>query len=65
MHIDERRVLNIRDLGQARRTFSGQLRESMRKESEEFFAHVLRENRPATELLTARYTYLNEPLAEW
>ncbi|MCG8601036.1 MAG: DUF1592 domain-containing protein [Verrucomicrobiales bacterium] len=65
VHIDERRVLNIRDLGQARRTFSGRLRESMRKESEEFFAHVLRENRPATELLTARYTFLNEPLAEW
>jgi hypothetical protein len=37
----------------------------MRMESEEFFAHVLRENRPATELLTANYTYLNEPLAEW
>lgn len=63
--IDERRVLNIRDLGEARRTFSGRLRESMRKESEEFFAHVLRENRPATELLTARYTYLNETLANW
>lgn len=65
IHIDERRVLNIRDLGEARRTFSGRLRESMRKESEEFFAHVLRENRPATELLTARYTYLNETLANW
>lgn len=65
IHIDERRVLNIRDLGEARRRFSGRLRESMRKESEEFFAHVLRENRPATELLTARYTYLNETLANW
>ena len=37
----------------------------MRLESEEFFAHVLRENRPATELLNANYTFLNEPLAEW
>lgn len=65
IHIDERRILNIRDLGEARRTFNGRLRESMRRESEEFFAHVLRENRPATELLTARYTFLNESLAEW
>jgi hypothetical protein len=65
INIDERRVLNIRDLGEARRTFSGRLRESMRKESEDFFGHILRENRPATELLTARYTFLNETLAEW
>lgn len=65
IHIDERRVLNIRDLGEARRSFSGRVRESMRLESEEFFAHILRENRPAAELLTAKYTFLNEPLAEW
>lgn len=65
MHIDARRVLNIKDLGDARREFNGRLRQSMRRESEEFFAHVLRENRPATELLTADYTFLNEPLAKW
>ncbi|MEM9018214.1 MAG: DUF1588 domain-containing protein, partial [Verrucomicrobiota bacterium] len=65
VHIDERRILGIRDLGEARRTFSGRLRESMRKESEEFFGHVLRENKPATELLTANYTFVNETLAEW
>lgn len=30
-----------------------------------FFAHILRENRPASELLTANYTFLNETLANW
>jgi len=65
VHIDARKVLDIRDFGKARRTFNGRLRRSMRQESEAFFAHVLRENRPATELLMADYTFLNEPLAEW
>lgn len=65
IHIDERRILNEKDLGTARRIFNGRLRQSMQKESEEFFAHILRQNRPATELLIANYTFLNEPLAEW
>ncbi|MDF1824966.1 MAG: DUF1592 domain-containing protein [Verrucomicrobiales bacterium] len=65
MNIDERRVLNISDLNEARRTFSLRLRASMRKESEYFFAHILKENRLATELLTANYTFLNEVLADW
>ncbi|MEC5125651.1 DUF1592 domain-containing protein [Verrucomicrobiales bacterium BCK34] len=63
--IDERKILNEKDLGKARRIFNGRLRDSMKSESEMFFAYVLRENRPATELLTANYTFLNEPLAEW
>ncbi len=63
--LDERRILNEKDLGKARRIFNGRLRESMKAESEKFFAHILQNNRPATELLTAKYTFLNEPLAEW
>ena len=62
---DERRILGERDLGKARKIFNGRLRQSMRLESEAFFAHVLHENRPATELLTASYTFLNETLADW
>jgi hypothetical protein len=62
---DERRILGEKDLGKARNIFNGRLRQSMRLESENFFAHVLRENRPATELLTANYTFLNETLANW
>lgn len=65
LHIDARRVLGTRDLREANRAFSGRLRDSMKKESEEFFAYVLRENRPATELLTANYTFLDETLANW
>ncbi|MDF2376149.1 MAG: DUF1592 domain-containing protein [Verrucomicrobiales bacterium] len=65
VHIDERRVLNIKDLGEARRTFSGRLRQAMRKESENFFDYILKNNKPATDLLTANYTFLDETLAEW
>ncbi|HRQ87520.1 MAG TPA: DUF1592 domain-containing protein [Bacteroidia bacterium] len=65
LNFNERALLGEKDLEVARRIFNGQLRRSMRLESEEFFAHILRENRPAAELLTAGYTYLNEPLAEW
>jgi len=63
--LDERKILNEKDLGKARRIFNGRLRDSMKSESETFFAHILLNNRPATELLTAKYTFLNEPLAEW
>lgn len=65
MSFNERVVVGEKDFEKARRIFNGRLRQSMRLESERFFGHVLRENRPATELLTARYTFLNEPLAEW
>ena len=65
INIDARKVLGIKDLGQARRTFNGQIRSAMRQESELLFEHVLKENRPVGELLTANYTFLNEYLAGW
>ncbi len=65
MNIDARRILGIKDLGDALRVFNRDLRRAMREETELFFAHVLKENRPATELLTADYTFLNDRLAEW
>ena len=40
------------------------LRDAFQAETEQFFNHVLRHDRPATELLTARYTFLNKRLAE-
>jgi len=43
--------------------FDETLREAMSRESELFFDSVIRENRPVTELITARYTFLNERLA--
>jgi len=41
-----------------------QLKQSMRKETEAFFRHVMRERRPITELFTADYTFLDERLAK-
>lgn len=39
------------------------LRAAMQKESELFFEHVLREDRPVLDFLTSDYTYVNEELA--
>ena len=44
--------------------FNDALRESFLQETNLFFQSILREDRPVTDLLTARYTYLNERLAE-
>ena len=41
------------------------LKEDMRTETSMFFQHVLSENRPITEFIDAKYTYLNENLAKF
>jgi mono/diheme cytochrome c family protein len=43
--------------------FRNDLRRDMRRETELYFEHVLRENRPLTELIDSDYTFLNERLA--
>ena len=40
-----------------------ELREAMKTETTMFFEHVLRENRPVSDFLNAKYTFLNERLA--
>lgn len=50
---DERRFID----------FDDNLRQAMRRETELFFHHLVREDRPVPELLAADYTYLNERLA--
>ena len=40
------------------------LREQMKTETRLFFTYVLRENRPLSDFLSARYTFLNEALAK-
>jgi len=65
INIDPRAVLGIPDLEKALGKFSGRVRSGMREESELFFEHILKENRPVAELLTANYTFLNEDLANW
>ena len=43
--------------------FDGPLREAMRKETEHYFASILRDNRSILELLDSDYTFVNETLA--
>jgi hypothetical protein len=43
--------------------FDDNIRKAFRRETELFFAHILRENRSALELLSADYTFVNERLA--
>ena len=42
-----------------------ELKESMKMETKLFVENILHENRPLPEMLTARYTYLNERLAKF
>jgi hypothetical protein len=43
--------------------FDDNIRKAFRRETELFFAHILRANRSALELLSADYTFVNERLA--
>ncbi|MDZ4289862.1 MAG: DUF1592 domain-containing protein, partial [Prosthecobacter sp.] len=43
----------------------GGLADLMKKESQSFFDHILRENRPVLEFLNSDYTFLNEKLAQF
>jgi Protein of unknown function (DUF1592)/Protein of unknown function (DUF1588)/Protein of unknown function (DUF1587)/Protein of unknown function (DUF1585)/Protein of unknown function (DUF1595)/Ca-dependent carbohydrate-binding module xylan-binding len=43
--------------------YSAALRDAMRRETEEFFWHIIQQNKPLTEFLAADYTFLNESLA--
>jgi hypothetical protein len=65
INVDPRRVLGIRDLGEAFKVFGGRQRRAMRLETEMLFGHLLKENRSALELFTADYSFLNESLAKF
>ncbi|MGE0446718.1 MAG: DUF1592 domain-containing protein, partial [Vicinamibacterales bacterium] len=43
--------------------FDDNVRKAFRRETELFFASIVRDDRPVTELLTANYTFMNERLA--
>jgi hypothetical protein len=45
--------------------FDSSLRTAFEQETELFFKSIVRENRPVTELLDAKYTFLNQRLAEF
>jgi len=63
--------LYLRNLAQVRPDpdefpeFDTSLRLSFQRETELFFADVLRSNRPITDLLDARFTFINQRLAEY
>ena len=44
--------------------FDDNLRQSMRRETEMLFSHIMQEDRSVLELLSAEYTFLNERLAK-
>ena len=45
-------------------TLSSKLRDAMQQETEMLFEHLLKEDRPLTELIDNNYTFLNEELAK-
>lgn len=65
LNIDARRVLGMRDRGQATRVFGSRQKRAMKDETEMLFAHLIRENRSALEFFTADYSFLNETLAKF
>ncbi|GIW90190.1 MAG: filamin [Pirellulaceae bacterium] len=63
--------LNLRNLNEAQPDpqqfpgFDDALRQAMLRETLELFMHVVQNDRPITELLTADYSFLNRRLAQW
>lgn len=47
------------------RAFNTQLKADMRRETEEFFSYIMREDRSVVEFINADYTFMNERLAKF
>jgi hypothetical protein len=58
-----RNLQSARPDGKTFPNFDDTLRQAFRRETEMFFASIMREDRPALDLLTADYTFVNERLA--
>lgn len=58
-------ILGLRSNREAERLFDPRLRADMRRETELLFDSILRRDRPVEELISARYTFLNERLARF
>ena len=65
VEISAKTILGLDSEGEAARRFDPRLRDDMRRETELLFDFVLRQDRPVTELIAARYTFLNERLAQF
>lgn len=57
-------ILNIR-FGEGQRLFNSVLRRNMREETEALFHHILHEKKPAVELISADYSFLNKRLSDF
>lgn len=55
----------VQAIVKSRPNLSKEVRAAMRQETEQYFAYVVREDRPVTELIESDYTFLNEDLAEY
>jgi len=54
----------FRRFGNPRVELTGELRQSMRQETEKYFDYIIREDRPLVELIKSDYSFLNERLAK-
>ncbi len=63
--VDPKVILGMASNQEAARVFDPRLRGDMRTETEMLFDFILRKGRPAEELISARYTFLNERLAKF
>ncbi|QTN34390.1 DUF1592 domain-containing protein [Akkermansiaceae bacterium] len=58
-------ILGVENNFEAAKAFDPRLRDDMRKETYALFDFILRNDRPVEELISARYSFLNERLAKF
>ena len=63
--ISAKSILGMASNREAARSFDSRLRLDMQQETFKLFEFILRENRPAEELISANYSFLNERLAKF
>lgn len=63
--VSAKSILGLDSNRDAARVFDPRLRNDMRRETEMLFDFILRKERPAEELISARYSFLNERLAKF
>ncbi|HEY5312453.1 MAG TPA: DUF1592 domain-containing protein [Pirellulales bacterium] len=63
--VDAKKILGLPTYDSSARVFNRVVRRALRQETELLFAHVLHSRASALDLLTADYTFLNEPLAKF
>jgi hypothetical protein len=63
--VDAKQILRVRRDEEADQVFNWKIRDAMAKETYRLYQYLLTENRPAEELISARYTFVNEALAKF